>query len=368
MDASSSSDSETAPGRRDPALFALHEARIRDGEYSDRYFVRAAQVLAAEGRDPVVTVQFFQKGEAVLCGMDEALALLRRCLAPGYVWSSLEVRALAEGDRIAPRETVLTLTGPYRAFGHLETLLVGVLGRRTRIATRTREVVEAAGGKPILFFSARHDHWEMQPGDGWAARLGGANAVSTDAQASWWGGEGVGTIPHALIAAWGGDTVAATEAFARHMPAGVDVVALVDFDNDVVATSLEVARVLGQRLRGVRLDTSETLVDRSLLGVMGDFDPRGVNPPLVHAVRAALDREGFGHVRILCSGGFDADRIRRFEEEGAPVNAYGVGSALLKGSHDFTADVVLLHENGEARHVAKVGRSFRPNPRLIPVP
>jgi len=357
-----------SPSRRDPALFPLPEDRIRAGDYSDRYFVRAAQVLAAEGRNPVVTMQVFQKGEAVLCGMDEALAILRRGLAAEFSWTDLEVRALAEGDRIAPRETVLTVTGPYRAFAHLETLLVGVLGRRTRIATRTHEVVAAAGGKPVLFFPARHDHWAMQPGDGWAAHVGGAAAVSTDAQGSWWGGEGVGTIPHALIAAWGGDTVGATVAFARHMPPGVEVMALVDFDNDVVSTSLAVARALGDRLRGVRLDTSETLVDRSLVDRMGDFDPRGVNPPLVHGVREALDREGFGHVRILCSGGFDAAKIRRFEDAGAPADAYGVGSALLRGSHDFTADVVLLHDGEEPRPVAKVGRRFRPNPRLVPVP
>jgi nicotinate phosphoribosyltransferase len=188
--------------------------------------------------------------------------------------------------------------------------------------------------------------------------------MSTDAQASWWGGEGVGTIPHALIAACGGDTVAATRAFAHHVPADVPVTALVDFDNDSVGTSLAVARALGSRLHAVRLDTSETMVDRARFDDMGDDDPRGVNPTLVHRVRDALDREGFDHVQILCSGGFDAGKIRRFEEAGVPVDGYGVGSALLRGGFNFTADVVLL----DGRPMAKAGRRHRPNPRLAIVP
>src|SRR5690606_24171068 len=119
---------------------------------------------------------------------------------------------------------------------------------------------------PVMFFPARHDHWMVQTGDGWAAHVAGAIGVSTDAQASWWGSEGLGTVPHALIAAYGGDTVRAAEALVRTLPESVNVIVLVDFENDCVRTSLEVARALGPRLHGVRLDTSATLVDRSLWG------------------------------------------------------------------------------------------------------
>jgi nicotinate phosphoribosyltransferase len=139
---------------------------------------------------------------------------------------------------------------------------------------------------------------------------------------------------------------------------------LVDFQNDSVPTSLEVAEALGERLWGVRLDTSNTLVDRSLLGAMGRFDPRGVNPELVRRVREALDREGHQRVRIVVSGGFDAPRIRRFEEDGVPVDAYGVGSSLIRGENDFTADVVMVDGNP----CAKVGRQHAPNPRMELVP
>ena len=343
-----------------PERFNLPIARMRDGYYSDKYFVRTRDVLKASGRNPRVTMQVFQKQRACLGGSDEAVAILKTCLTDGFAWDELEVSALRDGDFIEARETVMTITGPYVAFAHLETLYLGVLARRTRIATNTRRVVEAAWPKPVMFFPARFDHWLVQTGDGYAAHVAGAIGVSTDAQASWWGSHGVGTVPHALIAAFGGDTVAATCAFADASGADVQVIALVDFDNDCVGTSLAVARALGRRLAGVRLDTSEAMVDRSIVPVMGDFDPRGVNPRLVRNVRDALDAAGFSHVQITVSGGFDPEKIARFEAEGVPVDSYGVGSSLLAGRFDFTADIVSV--DGAA--VSKAGRAQRANRRL----
>lgn len=349
------------PGRRlDPSIFQLPVQRMREGYYSDKYFLYTRDVLIADGSDVEVTMQVFQKKEAWLGGIDEAIAILKLCLTEGYAWSDLDVRALWDGDRIEPWEPVMHITGPYTAFAHLETVYLGVLGRRTKVATNTRRVVEAAWPKPIIFFPARHDHWLVQTGDGYAAHIAGAIGVSTDAQASWWGSRGVGTVPHALIAAYGGDTVAAAQAFARHIPEDVRIIALVDFENDSVGTSLAVAHALGPRLAGVRLDTSETLVDRSILPMMGSFTPTGVNPQLVRNVRAALDAEGFVDVQIVVSGGFNADKIRTFRDLDVPVDAYGVGSTLFRDAYDFTADVVKV--NG--RPVSKVGRAYRENPRL----
>jgi len=343
-----------------PERFQLPIERMRDGYYSDKYFVRTREVLAASRRNPRVLMQVFQKQDAWLGGVDEAIAVLKQCLTEGHAWDDLDVRALRDGDRVAPRETVMTIEGPYVGFAHLETLYLGILARRTRVATNTRLVVEAAWPKPVMFFPARFDHWLVQTGDGYAAHIAGAIGVSTDAQASWWGSSGIGTVPHALIAAFGGDTVAATRALADQMPREVQIIALVDFDNDCVATSLAVARALGERLYAVRLDTSESMVDASVIPQMGDFDPRGVNPQLVRNVRAALDVEGFGSVRISVSGGFNPAKIRRFESDAVPVDSYGVGSSLFAGAFDFTADIVRL----DGAPVAKKGRWFRPNPRL----
>jgi nicotinate phosphoribosyltransferase len=315
-------------------------------------------------------MQVFQREDSVLGGIDEAIAVLRECSGrplpdggwePG--WDRLEVRALHEGEPIAPRETVMTIEGDYALFAHLETVYLGSLARRTLVMRNVDEVVRAAGGKQIFYFPARHDHWLVQTGDGWAAHVAGAIGVSTDAQASWWGGKGMGTVPHGLIAAYGGDTVLAARRFADRYADDMAVTVLVDFDNDSIGTAIAVAEALGDRLWGIRLDTSDTLVDRCLWDEMGDFRPTGVNERLVRKVRAALDDAGHDRVRIVVSGGFTAERIRAFEASGVPVDAYGVGSSLIRGANDFTADVVMV----DGAPVAKVGRGLKPNPRLVAV-
>ena len=346
--------------RLSPEVFRLPVERIRAGYYSDAYFNFTRQLLQERGDHPRVTMQVFQKHRSILGGVDEAVAILKLCSDD---WVALEVHALHEGDPIAPMETVMTIEGDYSLFAHLETVYLGCMARRSLIMRNVREVVDAAAGKPILFFPARHDHWLVQTGDGWSAHVAGAIGVSTDAQASWWGGVGVGTVPHGLIAAFGGDTVEAARAFADRFADEMNVTVLVDFENDSVRTALEVADALGDRLWGVRLDTSERMVDRALWHEMGDFKPTGVNVVLVERVRSALDAAGHGRVKIVVSGGFNAAKIREFEALGAPVDAYGVGSSLVRGENDFTADVVRV----EGRDCAKAGRAYRPNPRLARV-
>lgn len=357
--------------RLDPSIFNLPVEKMRSGYYSDTYFNRVREILEADGKHPRVLMQVFNKKDAVLCGIDEAIAILRLCSGRAARdgawedgWPKLDVRALHDGDRIAPYELVLTIEGDYTLFCHLETDYLGVLARRTKVATNTSAVVEAANGKNVLFFPARFDHHLVQTGDGYAAYVSGALGVSTDAQAEWWGSRGIGTVPHALIAAYGGDTVLAVEKFAEHVDPSVNVIALVDFDNDCVATSLAVAQRLGRRLWGVRLDTSETLVDKSLWNEMGTFNPTGVNPELALNVRSALDEAGYTWVKIIVSGGFTVEKIREFEQRKIPVDAYAVGSVLFEGKFDFTADIALVERDGNMVECHKVGRPFNPNPRL----
>jgi nicotinate phosphoribosyltransferase len=205
----------------------------------------------------------------------------------------------------------------------------------------------------------------VQTGDGYAAYVAGRVVgapigVTTDEQASWWGGRGIGTVPHSLIASYGGNTVLAATKFAEWASDDINITVLVDFENNSVQTALDVARTLGPRLWGVRLDTSEMLVDRSLWEELGDFKPTGVNERLVRKVRDALDDDGFEHVKIVVSGGFTIEKIIEFEERGVPVDAYGVGSSLIRGSNDFTADIVLT----DGRPSAKVGRTYKPSRRL----
>jgi len=373
---------------RFPASLFQFDPRIREGWLSDRYFLRSAATLAHDGRDPCVTLQLFAKHHGVVAGLYEAVRLVETQLADGpggrpYPRDAVTVDTLLDGDPIEPWETVMLVRGPYRAFAHLETPVLGVIARRTLVASNVRRVIDAAG-KPVIFMGARHDDWRVQTPDGYAAMVGGAGSVSSDAGGAWWGARGVGTMPHALIAAYGGDVVAATLGFARYVrdqEPDVAVVSLVDYHNDVVADSLAVARAMRDSfgdgvLSAVRVDTSERLVDRSLVGMEDRYPGEklaGVVAPLVRVLRAALDAEGFQSVGIIVSGGFTPRRIERFEREGVPVSGYGVGSSLLghnKGeadgllaNFDFTADIVEVDGHPES----KAGRGLRPNARLVRV-
>ena len=369
-----------------PCEIFQFDPRIRTGWLSDRYFVRTANTLRHAGRDPVVTMQVFAKRRGVLAGVYEAIRLLQTQLAPGFDFAELEIDALLEGDAINQGgdddwEPVMHVTGRYGGFAHLETPLLGVLARRSLVASNTRTVVDAARGKPIIFMAPRHDDWRVQTPDGYAAQVGGAASVSSDAAGAWWGARGVGTMPHAMIAAFNGDTVEATLAFARYLrdeEPDVQVMSLVDYDNNAVETSLAVARAMRAEfgdgvLTGVRVDTSERLIDDSLIGdpqAWGRAKLTGVNAYLVRKMRAALDAEGFHYVGIVVSGGFTPDKIRHFEKEGVPTTAYGVGSSLLGHSRgdnglltdfDFTADLVRV----DGRDEGKVGRTIRENPRFV---
>jgi nicotinate phosphoribosyltransferase len=373
-----------------PASLFQFDPRIADGWLTDRYFLRTAATLAHAGIDPAVTMQLFAKHHGIVAGLYEGIRLLqtqlaRRASGGGrYEATELTVDTLMDGDAIEPWETVMLIRGPYRAFAHLETPLLGAIARRTLVATNVRRVIDAANGKSVIFMGARHDDWRVQTPDGYAARVGGAGSVSSDAGGAWWGASGAGTMPHALIAAFGGDVVAATLAFARYArerEPDVRVVSLVDYHNDAVADSLAVARAMRETfgpgsLAGVRVDTSERLIDRSLIDHEVEYPGEtltGVSPPLVRKLRAALDAEGFTDVGIVVSGGFTPRKIAAFERAGVPVSAYGVGSSLLGHNRsdadglltgfDFTADVVEV----DGRPESKVGRGLRPNPRLVRV-
>lgn len=396
--------------------------KIRAGYKTDAYFNRSKYILERDGRHPRVTMQVFQKvPNAVVCGIDHALAIL--VVGTGYyvdsevaaelfkryleleqeiylMWRNLEatswnefiqkqkalfnvsraldrlwhstfeeltIDAVYDGEVVDVKEPVMLISGDLSGFVHLETLYPGALTDGTMVATNTRDCVEAANGKPILMFGARHQSAESQAGSGYAAYVGGAKGISTDEQGEWWGSKGLGTIPHALIAAYDGDTVEATRKFDRYVDPKVVRVSLVDFWNDSVNTSLQVAHALGKRLGAVRLDTSENMIDICLetdvrSGRLSETEARGVNPDLVLKVRNALDREGFSHVGIFVSGGFNPEKIRRFEELKLPVAGYGVGSYLFdrrNGKFEYTADVVMP--------VAKAGRGLWPAPKVVPV-
>jgi len=327
-------------------------SQIRCGFYSDVYFNRARQILIKDNHHPVITLQVFQKqNQVMLSGIEEVKELFRKTID----YKKLTIKSLSDGDPISSWETVLTIEGDYSLFAHLETIYLGILSRRSRIATNMRRCVSAAKGKPILCFGSRFDYFLNQEGDAFAAKIGGASGTSTTAGAALINQSPVGTIPHALIAAYGGDVAKTAVKFQQYFPK-LNAISLVDFNNNCVKASLESAKKLGKKLWGVRLDTAENIADVSTP------KSKGVNPLLVKKVRQALDNHGFPWVKIVLSGGFNPEKIKRFEEQKTSVDVYAVGSYILSGQIDFTADAVRL--NG--KNLAKTGRKFSPNPRLKP--
>lgn len=430
--------------------FKLDIERMRRGWYSDKYFENIGRMLTAlsaekytySGKyhnlpldvspdniavgDIEVEMQWFTRrvGNTVVVGVDKTLEMLKHCT--GY-WegdtfidtsAQLEVWAIHDGAMVKSdgnplnSEAVIKVRGRYRDFALLETPSLGVLTRSSRVATNVYETLMAARGKPVLFFPARFDLHEVQAADGYAYNLAIerfnmdfshqiGSFVSTDAQGDWWGGAGGGTVAHAAIASFLGDTAEAMMQFSRVLPAHVPRIALVDFNNDSVRDTRRAMETMFMKYRelcdrndeaeaakyilyGVRLDTSGSLRDVSVEPLGDPALDLGVNPRLVFNVRQGLDsaweswnipniwkdaaREYCRNVKIVVSGGFNPDKINKFEKLGVPVDIYAVGSSLFSNNGatvtDFTADVVRLKIHGEWIDMAKIGRRPLANPEL----
>jgi nicotinate phosphoribosyltransferase len=316
---------------------------VLSGETADVYFLRTRAVLEKEDINPVVTMEIFPGRPGLLCGMKEVLTLLRKVLpADAQVW------AMDEGQPIVAKQVALRITAPYRTFGVYETAMLGTLAHCTGWATAARACVDAAGGLPVVSFGARHIHPHVAATMDYCAIVGGCVTGSTTAGAHLMGRDPSGTMPHALVLIMG-DTVKAALAFDRDMPDDVSRIVLVDTFKDEAEESLRVAHALGKRLAGVRLDTP--------------MERGRVTPELVKEVRARLDMEGFGHVKVFISGGLSPDRIRLLLEAGAPVASFGVGSYISGASPiDFTGDLKEI----DGKPIAKRGRipGITANPRL----
>lgn len=336
---------------------------IGDSFYTANYFIKSTNIIRQFAPNHQVMCQWFQrKDDVMLCGIDEAVALIHTFAKNP---EDLTILALHDGDMISANEPVLKVTGRYEDFGFLESLIDGILARRTSVATNVHNVLKVANNKVVFSMADRQDDYLTQVGDGYATYVAGVKLVSTDAQGYWYGGKGYGTTPHALIQIFKGDIVKASLMYLDAYP-HEQVTALVDYNNDVVTDSLKVARALGPKLKAVRIDTSKSLIDKYFDDKdTSGFDPHGVCKELVFALRDALDREGFNHVKITVSSSFNPSKIKEFEDAGTPVDTYGVGSYfVINTTVGFTGDLVVLDGEPEA----KVGRNEYPSTRLERVP
>jgi nicotinate phosphoribosyltransferase len=314
---------------------------------ADVYFLRARKTLEGAQVDAVVAMDFFSSKPGMLCGVAEAVRLLSGVLREGdQAW------AMPEGAEMGTKDTVLRIRAPYSRFGVYETALLGMLSSCSGWATAAREIVQAANGKRVISFGARHVHPLIGPTMEYSAVVGGCAGCATPLGAQLAGLQGPsGTMPHAMMLLFG-DTVKAALAFDEHMGDDVLRIVLVDTFKDEAEEALRVAEALGKRLRGVRLDTP---------GERG-----GVTVDLVKEVRARLDLAGFDQVGIFVSGGLDANRIRQFEEAKCPIHSYGVGMAISAAPPiAFTADIKEI----SGKPMTKRGRipGVANNPRLVRV-
>ena len=314
------------------------------GDTADVYLQRTLTILRNEGLNPTVAMEFHCQRGGIFCGIKEVRELLEKVLPE----VGSEVWTLEEGEALEKNEVALRIKAPYGSFGLYETTICGMLSSCTGWATAAHECIEVAKGAPVVCMAARHIHPNVAANIDYSAVVGGCASCSTILGARLSGITPSGTMPHALTLLLG-DTLKAAESFGRHMPQEVPRVVLVDTYKDEVEESLNVAKALGERLRGVRLDTP--------------LERGGVTSDLVKELRVRLDLAGFRHVEIFVSGGFTPERIRQFGEDDAPVNGYGIGSYISSAPpNDFTADICEI----EGRPIAKRGRTpgVTSNPHL----
>ena len=310
-------------------FYAATHAEILAGYTTDIYFVRTQEILRhLELASVEVAVEIFASRAGILAGVEEAFNLLQG--------KNLEVYALPEGENFESKEVIMTVRGCYSDFAIYETALLGILASSSGWATAAAEVKKAAGDLPIYCFGARHLHPAVAPVMERAAIIGGAAGCSCILGAKLINRNPTGTVPHAafLLA---GDTVKVAQTYDTVMPAAAPRLILVDTFKDEAEETLRVARALGKKLYGVRLDTPS--------------ERGGVTPGLVKEIRGRLDKEGFNYVKIFVSGGITAARIPSLAEAGA--DAFGIGSYISRAAAiDMTMDI----KEVAGKEIAKRGR------------
>lgn len=317
---------------------ATHE-EILAGATTDIYFIRTLEILRSAGKSEAeVTAEIFASNSGILCGIEEAVQLLKR--------KEVKVWALGEGEVFGQKEVLMRIQGSYAQFGIYETAILGMLASASGWATAARRCKELAGEKEGFCFGARHVHPAVAPVMERAAMVGGADGGSCILGAKLAGKKPTGTVPHAVILIVG-DALEVALLYDRVMPEEDSRIILVDTFKDEAEETLRIAEALGEKLAGVRLDTPR--------------ERGGVTLGLVWEIRARLDQAGFNQAKLFVSGGLNEERMPRLVEAG--VDAFGVGSFISRApAIDMTMDI----KEVEGKPVAKRGRipGITVSPRL----
>jgi len=318
----------------------VSEAAVRDGTATDAYFLRTEETLEAADRNPRVVTEVtqdqFPTGEFdLLAGVKDAAHLLEGL--------PVDVDAMAEGQ-LFDGGPVMRIEGPYLEFARYETSLLGLLSHQSGVATAALEARRAAPNSSVLSFGARHVHPAIAPVVERGALIGGLDGFSHVAAGEILGREASGTMPHALVIAFGDQEIAWT-AFDETVAADVPRIAIADTYSDEKDESIRAAEALGEALDGVRLDTTSSR--------RGDFRH------IVREVRWELDARGYEDVDIFVSGGLGPADLRELRDV---ADGFGVGGHVSNADPlDFALDIVELDGELAAKRgkLSGVKQAFR---------
>ena len=307
------------------------------GLVTDLYELTMLDAYLEEGLEEEAVFSLFsrrlprRRNFLLACGLEAALTCLERlrfssgALAyleslgtlSGRLLSYLEgfrftgdVDAMAEGTPCFSQEPLLEVTAPLPQAQLVETLLMNQVHLETVAASKAVRVVAAAQGRPVVDFGLRRMHGlDAGMKVARAVYIAGVSATSNVLAGQLHGIPVMGTMAHSYIQAHDSE-MEAFRAFTRRFP---EATLLVDTYNTLAGVHrvVRLSRELGPafRVRAVRLDSGDLL-------------------ELAHDARKLLDAGGLQRVQIFASGGLDEDSIARLLANKAPIDAFGVGSAM----------------------------------------
>ncbi len=338
----------------------LNHKLIKNNFYSTYYFLKTKEVIDNDKNYHISTLQWKTNNdiEYMVAGIKEILSILRISL-PKKTLRQLIIKYPKEGTIIKKGQCAFSITGQYSKFCHLENIIDGILARRSSVATNCWKILSLVKPEKIVFMSDRSDDYRMHPYDGYSAYIAGIRQFSNHSHIALIKDKNLqvfGSMPHALIHQYNGDIVKTFLAYKKIKE--YDGVILIDFNNDVINELKKLTPYFDQ-IKGVRLDTSINMIDKSLQNRTTKL--YGVNDKLVRLVRNYLDKNNGKHIKIVVSSNNNYDTISNFSKLKTPIDFYGIGTYLTSLSLHFTADLVDI----DNKNFAKVGRKKLDDKHLI---
>ncbi len=331
------------------------ENKIKKGFYTTEYFKKTKKILINNEMHNETTMQFYclKCNDYMLSGIEEIKKVLLNNFKKEEL-EKLEFYFRNDGEIINRNEPVISITGDYSLLCQYENIFNSILCRNSSVATNSYELSKVVNLEKIINMNERSDHYSLQEIDGYSSWLSGIKLFTTDAQVNLINDKAVkviGTLPHAIFQQFRNNV---KEIIEKYNELFSDLILLIDFENDVIKT-LESIKNYFHLLKGVRIDTSINLIDKSIekLNIL-DNEKYGVNIHLINLVRNFLDQNNGNHIKIVISSGLNLEKIKELEELKAPVNFYGVGAYFNGQSTHFTCDLVKI--NGD--NFAKIGRKY----------